>query len=625
MPASRCPDVGFRNLYRNTETRLPMVPRTNGPTRLVALVGLLFAACSGGANSSNASPRLTEVPLQSTTGGMFTLDVGDFVSDREGAALTYVVTSGGGAFTGSSYSNTFDTMGEYTVDFTVTDGAKTTAGSFRVRVTAANLAAVREDQSGLLLLDTRTNAFVRVTGATATPSLAAGLTDGRLVYQLAASSGQQLWVFDPLLRRAVQLGTSQPLPTTYVAKTASNRVVFTTGSGANKRLFVYNPATGLTRDIAQGVLSTLTVLVNADDVIFYEVGVNGQADVYSYDPSEDEIVAVGTAETDEQLQGVLPNGGVVFSRVGTGGESDLFYYRASTGLVEIGSDVPSIASANKFWNAAGTSSQVVFTAQAGAVSDIYFWNPANGQTTSISAAFTAGSFDLFSSIGAGNEVVLQRVVSGSEVDAFFYDLDSGVSATVRNGSDISAVVAVSGDGTTAWAFVLPSSAPTTLLATSLVGTPVTQTWTAGGAVSSTVQRLANGDAVAVRNDGTALNVFDVSVGTWGTDINGTGLAFAGDGLDAGDFVYSSSTGGQTDLSMWDASGNTSVVVSNTAGDDAYQLLTADGTILFTRVTSGNTNTDLFVWNGTAETQLTDEDGAGLRHDHSVLGKYAGTR
>jgi len=602
-----------------------MVPRTNGSTRLVALVGLLVAGCSGGGSVSNASPRITAVPLQSTTGGMFTLDVGDFVSDREGATLTYTVASGGGSFAGDVYSNTFDSMGEYTVDFTVSDGLKTTPGSFRVRVTSANLVVVREDQTGLLLLDSRTNAFVRVTGATATPSLATGLGDGRLVYQLAGSGGQQLWIFDPLLRRATRLGADQSAPVTYLAKTSDNRVVFSTGTGNDKRLFVHNPATGLTRDIAQGVLGTLTVLVNSDDLVFYEVGVNGQADVYGYDPGEDEIFAVGTAATDEQLQAVLPNGGVVFSRVGGGGESDLFYYRVSTGLVEIGSDVTAIASHDKLYQAAGTSSQVVFAAQSGAVSDLYFWNPANGQTTSISAAFTAGSNDQFVAIGAGNEVVLQRVVSGTEADAFCYDLDSAVSATVRNSTDLSNVVAVAGDGTTAWAFVLPSGATSTLLATSLIGTPATQTWTAGGAVAGTVHTLANGDVVAVRADGTALNVFDVSAGTWGTDITGTGLAFGGDGLDAGDFVYSLTVSSQADLSMWDASAGNSVVVSNMAGNDAYGMLTADGTILFTHVINGETNTDLFVWNGTAATQLTDADGAGMRHDHGVLGKYAGSR
>lgn len=602
-----------------------MDPRPTRSTCLVALTGLFAAACGGGSNVSNASPRIQEVPLQSSTSGAFTLDLGGFVTDREGATLTYSVESGGGSFASSTYSNTFDSMGEHTVEFAVSDGAKTTRGSFRVRVTQANFAVVREDQGGLLLLDTGTNALVRVSASSAAPTLATGLSDGRLVYQVAASSGQQLWIFDPMERRATRLGSDQPAPATYVARTSTNHVVFTTGSGSDKHLFVHNPVTGVTRDIAQGLLANSTVLVNSSDLVFHEVGVEGQADVYFYDPSEDEIVAVGTAATDEQLLAVLPNGAVVFSRVGTGGEADLFYYRVGTGLVEIGSDVASIAAHNKVYNAHGTSSQVVFSAQSGPVSDIYAWNPANGQTTSLSAAFTAGNYDLFASIGSGNEVVLQRVASGTEVDAYFYDLDSGVNGTVRDSNDISAVVAVTGDGTTAWAVVLPSSSTSTLLATSLIGTPATQTWNAGGVVDDTMALLANGDVVARLDDGTALNVFDVSAGTWGAGITGTDLAFAGAGLEDGDFVYTLTVGAQTDLSMWDDSATTSVVVSDTAGDDTFAAATADGTILFTRVVTGNSNADLFVWDGAATTQLTDTDAAGLLHDHAVLGSYSGTR
>ena len=59
--------------------------------------------------------------------------------------------------------------------------------------------------------------------------------------------------------------------------------------------------------------------------------------------------------------------------------------------------------------------------------------------------------------------------------------------------------------------------------------------------------------------------------------------------------------------------------------DAFAARTENGTLLFTRVVAGNTNTDLFVWNGTAETRLTEEDSASLLHDHTVLGQYAGSR
>ena len=159
----------------------------------------------------------------------------------------------------------------------------------------------------------------------------------------------------------------------------------------------------------------------------------------------------------------------------------------------------------------------------------------------------------------------------------------------------------------------------------LVAGCATVTWAAGGSTSTTLGVLTNGDIVGQRADGGALALFDVSAGTWGAPITGTGLVFEGNGLDTGDFVYRQTVSSQSDLAMWDASGTTSVTISDTAGNDVFQAKTVDGTILFTRVVSGNTNADLFVWNGTTATRLTDADAAGLKHDHSVLGQFTGTR
>jgi hypothetical protein len=622
MPAT--PSIRYR--IRIQERQAAMAHRSVRSLCAVGALSLVVTGCGGGSNVSNASPRIENVPPQAVAGGQtFTLNLANYVTDREGATLTYSVSSGGGSVAGSTYSNTFDTMGEYDVTFTVTDGQKTNTGTFRVRVTSADFVVVREDNSGLLLLDAATQAFVRVSGASGTPSFATGLADGRLVYHMAGTPGQQLWVFDPLQRVATRLAATASGDAVYRAKTSDGRIVYTTGSGDAQRLYVYNPRTGVVRDIAQDVLSTVTVAVNADDLVFYEAGVNGQADVFAYDPDADEIFVVGSAATDEQIQAVLPNGGVVFSRVGAGGERDLFYYRVGTGLVEIASDVSAIATHDKVYGGFGTSSQVVFAAQSGAVSDVYSWNPSNGQTTSISAAFTAGAYDLYAAIGAGNEVVIQRVVSSTRTDALFYDLDSGVSATVRSSTDISQVLGVTNSSTTAWAIVRPSGTPSSMLAVSLVSSPSTQTWAAGGTTSTTVGTLTNGDVVAQRQDGTALNIFDVSAGTWGTAITGTGLVFAGDGLDEGDFVFGVTASSQTDLSMWDASAGSAVVVSNTTGNDVFQARTGQGTILFTRVVSGNSNADLFSWNGTTATRLTNADSAGLLHDHTVLGQFSGTR
>ncbi len=591
---------------------------------LALAAAALATACGGGSNVSNASPRVSEVPLQSTNGASaFALDLGAYVSDREGAALSYAMTAGGGSFTGSIYTNTFDTMGRYTVAFTVTDGAKTTSGSFDVQVTAANLVAVREDSSGLLLLDSRTNGFVRVAAAAGSPSLATGLADGRLVYNLAGPGGADMFVFDPLTRANVELAAGEDGAVTYAASTSDGRVVFTAGDSVESTLYLFNPRTGLSLPIAIGQLPR--VVVNSADLVFYEVAVGGQSDVYLYDAADDDTQAVATEERAETIAAVLPDGGVVIARVGAGGETDLLYFQRSVGLVEIGADVTTIASADKAYAAHSSDSKVVFGAASGAVSDLYSWDPETGQTTSLSAAFGAGAFDVFAAIADGNEVVWNRVVSATEADVYSYDLDSGVSAIVRDGADVGQVLGVSGDGATNWAFVRPSGTPSSLLAVSLLAAPATQTWAAGGAVATQLGLVANGDVVGQRQDGSALAAFDVSAGTWGAPIAGAGLAFAGDGLDTGDFVYSLTASSQTDLSMWDASAATSVVVSDTAGNDTFQILTADDTLLFTRVVGTNTTADLFVWDGATATRLTQADAANVLHDHTVLGKYAGTR
>lgn len=598
-----------------------MVPRSKLSTLMLAAVATTIAACGSG-SGNNAAPRVTSVPLQSTTGdSAFSLDLGDYVADREAATLTYSVASGGGSFAGSVYTNTFDTMGEHTVEFSVTDGVKVTTGSFVVRVTEANFAVVGEDTSGLLLLDTRTNEFVRVAAAAASPTFAAGMGDGRLVYQTTGGAGSRLWVFDPLTRTTAQVDADEPAAVTERAVTSDNSILYAAGTSADNALRIYNPRTGVTRQLSRNVVPSVTVLVNDAGLVFYEVAVNGQDDIYGYEPATDDSFAVGTAPTAEALLAVLPNGGIVFSRVGGSGETDLFYYRVSTGLVEIGLGVTGLDTRNKTYCGYGTGNQVVFSALNGTDEELYFWNPANGQTTAIAT----GANHAFVAIGAGNEVVYNTVVSSTEKDASFYDLDNATTAVVRNGSDVSLVLGVSGDGTTNYAFVRPSGTTSSVLAVSLVASPATATWAAGSAVATTLGVLANGDVVAQRASGAGIDLFDVSAGTWATPITGTGLAFAGQGLANDDFVYTVTVSGQTDLSMWDASAGNSVVVSDTTGNDVWRATTLDGTVLFTRVVAGNTNADLFVWDGSTSTRLTAADGAGLLHDHTVLGSYTGAR
>ncbi|MGE3172612.1 MAG: hypothetical protein AB7O97_08285 [Planctomycetota bacterium] len=584
-------------------------------------LGLLATACGSGGATGNASPRISAIPQQVTTGGTaLALDLSTYVIDRESDAVTFTVVSGGGSFAGSTYTNTFATMGSYTVTFDAADAlGLASRGSFEVDVTSAHFAVVNEDTNGLLLLDTMTDQFVRVTSGAA-PTFATGLADGRLVYQVGTGTGRQLWIFDPFTRTTRQIGTSALPSMTYRTRTSDGRIVLTTGTAPDTDLYVFNPRTNLLTEVS--AVSGQTdgdAMVNGADLVFYERGNAGQNDIYYYDPETDTSVAVGTDANDEQLLATLPDNGVVFSRVGAGGEHDLFYFKVGTGVVEIGTNVSALATADKVYGGAGSQSQVVFTAANGVSTDLYFWSPSTGIATAIAQGATFG----FEAIGAGDEVVYRTEISATEHDLLLYDLDDATTATVRNSTDIGSVLGVTTDGTTAWALVQGSALTTRVSAVSLVGAPTTVNFD-GATATSLAEVLGNGDAIVTTAGGASLGRFDVSGGAF-TTINGTGLTYGGAGIDAGDFVYSLTAAAQTDLSMWDDSGTASVVVSNTTGNDVFRSRTNDGTLLFTRVTAPDTNADLWVWHPVdGETQLTTEDSAG-RHDHSVAAIYDAAR
>ncbi|MCK5943151.1 MAG: hypothetical protein KAI24_14320 [Planctomycetes bacterium] len=580
---------------------------------------IVVSSCSNGGAVSNAAPRITAVPMQSTTGGTaLSVDLSSYVSDREGAPLAYSVTSGGGSFSGSTYSNTFDTIGEYDVTFAVSDGSKTETATFEVQVTSAEVALVREDTSGLLVLDTQTNSFARLAGTVPQPYFVAQVGTRYVLYTVGLNGA--LWVHDLYTRVSRELATAEDGDATYLAKTTDGKVVYCTGSAPDISVWYYNPFTDVARLVGQAV-ATPTVLVNTDGYVFFEAGASGQSDIAFYEPDDDETVTVSAATTDEQLLATTANGGVVFSRVGGSGETDLYYYRPSVGLVEIGASYTGLPDRDKAYQLTDSNSKVVFTAQNGGNDELFFWNPSNGQTTAIATGIDT---EVFATLGSGNELVYYDVRSTTEYDAYYYDLDDGTAATLRDSTDYSRVSAVVSDGTTSWAVIRPDGATSTKLAVSLVASPSTQTWSAGGAAELGAL-LANGDYVAERSDGTAINVFDVSAGTWGTPITGTGLDTAGDGLEAGDFVYRVEVSSQDDLMMWDASGTTSVTISSAAGDDAYAAKAAGAAILFTRRIGAATTDDLFTWDGTTATQLTGTASVSSGVDHTVLSTLSASR
>lgn len=600
----------------------PIAPMGHRPSYLPIsslLAGFtLLVGCNGSGGGGNAAPRVSSIPQQRVTSGTaLSLDVGSYVLDREAQSLAFTVTAGGGDFLGSAYSNIFPTMGHYTVQFTVTDAAgKQSASAFDVDVTTGDYVVVREGASGLLLGDTNSNELLRISGAASGPQYAVGLSDGRAVYQ--NGNPRQLWIFDPMARSNVRLAANTTGDVTYLAKTADNRIVYTT-EGTTRRLHVYNPRTQLTRSIAENVPATGAVLVGAGDLIYFTLLDGVQGDVRVYDPAADTVTTIAATEFDERLSGVLPNGGLVFSRIGANGEHDLFYWKSGIGLVEVASTVTALDSLDKAFATAGSANQVVFTGTDGTTTGLWSWSPLDDSLTAIST----GTHAAFAAIGAGNEVLYTVDNGGGDVDASWFDLDDATAAVVRNSADVTTVLGIAGTAAQRYAIVQGSGDPSSIAAVALTAAPTTIAFAGGGAMQFALV-LANGDALAQRTDGTTIAVFDGTAGAFST-IAGTGLAVAGPGTDAGDFVYAQTASAQQDLAMWDASAAAPVLLSTTAGDDVWQA-TTNGKIYFTRSdVTGHAQLHVHAVATGVTLQLTRNDAAGVGFDHVVTGTYRGTR
>lgn len=606
-----------------------MVHRHARKAAFVTSLALVFASCSG-SNSSNAAPSFSTVPAQSVAGGTtFTFDLESYVSDREDAdtALTFSVVSGGGSIafgtpsggvTPVEYSHEFDTLGTYDVTVRATDTAgKQTDLTFEVTVTSARLAAVRQDSSGLVLLDVDTNSLVQVVSAANQPTFVGGTPGGCAIYQLGSGATKQLWFYNLATRGSTRLAANKT-HVTFVAQTSTGRIVYTTGASTDTDLWIYNPTTGLTTEIsAQSGAIDGNAMVTTADLVFYERETSGQKDVYSFDPSLATSTAIATASSNEVLRGTLNNGAVAFTRIGGSGETDLFYWSAATGVVEVGGDLGATEQAqSKTYKGHTSDNKVVFELAATLGSDLYVWNPATGTTRTIA---TNSEDDLFEAVTDANGIVFRRENSVSDNDLYVYDWTANSTDTIRATSDDERYAGSLSNGDVVVQVTAASDSSLDLYVFDVSGASLA-TIGATGADDFTFRAVLADDAIVYTHDAATplLRVYASATST--TVATGDAPTFAGE-TEGGDFCFEQTSAGNTDLFLWDASGTTVVTIGNAAGDEAFMAWTEANTVLFTRVTTGNTNADLFVWDGTTATQLTDEDTAELRYDHAVVGQF----
>lgn len=592
-----------------------MVVRAHGLGVAAAFVVAALAGCTSG-SSGDSAPAIGSIPSQVTPGGMaLSLDLSTYVSDSDGDPLTFTVTSGGGSFSGSTYSHMFDTLGSYTVGFAVSDGKKTRSGSFDVTVNTANLAVVTSGDD-LELLDTDTHAFLPLTATGGvTEQLVATLPTGEVIYRRTVATSR-LFVFDPSTRQSHVLGDSIDYDTVYAGKTSAGDVVFTRAAAATPTdtdLYLWRRETGTIKQISAVAGSPDgNAMVSSGDLVFYQRGT--PSDVYVYDPATDQSTAVANGSTAEVLRGTVADGSVVLSRIGGGGEQDLFHYDPNAGLVEIGADLSSTVQAQSKTFAGSTSDGKVVFEAAGASTDLYVWSPSTGTTRTIA---NSSVDETLAAVTPIDEIVYTVATTSTDDDLYVYTWSDdtsrlispadSVSDSYQGATSVGDVVFVRATATGDDLWYYDTSAST--------AHPVAET----GPDDYSLDAILENDRVVFTRSGSSGGVFVVTLAPapTATAVGGAGATFAGE-TSGGDFVVQTVVSAQTDLVLWDESATAVVTISDTTGDDTFGAGTSTGGVLFSRITSGKTTSDLFLWDPVAgETQLTDSS-----EDHGVSAVYA---
>jgi hypothetical protein len=586
-----------------------------------------LSSCDSGIG--NGRPNLTAIPAQTATGGTtFTLDLANYVTDPEGSTIVYAVTSGGGSFAGSVYSKMFPALGTYEVKATATDAAnKSVDIRFTVTVTQTTLVVIQAGDNLVLLDDGSadtfttidpitgyTESFLEVTNAQGLPdTFKAGLPRGGLVYQRTVSSQKDLYVYDPSSRTTRQLGTD-PLQQTdeeYVAKTSKDHVIFTTGSASDRNLYIYNAVTGFTREIsAVPNQHDRNAFVTATDEVYYARGAGGQADIYEYDIDTDGSTAISTNAANEAILAVLPNGGLVFSRVGGTNETDIYYYQNGVGVVEVGADLgATIQDETKTYNAFTNDSRVIFTHDAGSDTNIYVWNPSTLTTATVA---NSSDNETYRAVTANNKIVYTRSVGGTQDDPYLYDVAGATGAAMSTdaaneifqaGTTLGDVVFLRENGGGDGLYLWDDSAATL------------RTVAATGGGDYTFEKALAGGNVAYSH-GTGVFRYDATALSNAT-VGGATYSFGGE-TSGGDFVVSNTVAAQEDLALWDETTDALISISSDADNDSFAVNLTDDRVLFFRNVSAAANKSLFVWDEGTTTSARISD---VAVDQTVVTTY----
>jgi hypothetical protein len=289
----------------------------------------------------------------------------------------------------------------------------------------------------------------------------------------------------------------------------------------------------------------------------------------------------------------------VFSRVGTGGEQDLYYFRVGAGVLAIGADLEAtIGSQNKAYAGRTSTSRVVFTAHDGSDFDLYAWNPASGQTAVIAATAVD---ETLAAVSALDKIFYNVQTGPANNDLMRFDPATAISAPVATAATNEVFNAALSDGDLVYTDESATGRDVHRWddATAAVVASLTT-----GVTDYVFVAVLAGDSVVTTNAALGLVLLTA---TGSTTVSADPTAAFGGETSGGDFVYSLVTTAQTDLYLWDESSASSLPISTDPGAETFGLLLAGGRVVYERVPAGGGTSELFVWSPEAGTsaQVTD--------------------
>ncbi len=581
----------------------------------VLVSGLAGTGCSieGPEGPPAPPPESSSIPSQmANTRVQWSFDLSPFTLEHLGSNPSWSVTSGGGEIQGTEYVNTFESTGSYTVRVRANyPSGETTTSDFDVLV-QSDVMAVVECGNDLFLFDGETGGLIPFASGGSSPlNYRAQLPNGWFVYERMGGSSIDLCVYD--MESTYEVGLSLSTDTAYAAHTLSSVLLYEQGSNAETGLYAWYPDGDRTESVAwRGGMHNRNPVVSDSEVVYFEYGNNGQPDLYFWNYGDPNPTTAFSSDYPEVIQGVVPNGGVVFSTNNPSTlEDDLYYYREHGGSFTVGGDLQaSEQNLDMTYRGQLSGGLVVFsTSDSLGDQNLWLWSPFGLNSFAIA---TGPNAETFEGIAPDDRVLFSIGTAPGNDDLGLYHHTTATTNIVASSPDNELLEAFLPNSDVV--FAVESAAGRQLKRFNVVTAQVDVIADTPGEDFRLAGVLSDGAVVYTQTGSSqGLHVWNPISGI-STPVAGAGSAFEGAAGD-GDFIVSLDSGSQTDLALWDAGTSQLVTIAQTDADEQFQCAFANGPVIFSRVVAPSTTSDLFKWD--------KEDGQEVRMtagsaDHSVV-------